>query len=95
MICGDVQAYAQEIEEAAETSGIPCFIDYKSDLMNDPLVDLLRSIFRVFETDFRADAVTHYMKNVLSGYSFEVSVRGCVPHGKLSDRERDPRCVRL
>lgn len=71
VICGDVQAYAQEIEEAAETSGIPCFIDYKSDLMNDPLVDLLRSIFRVFETDFRADAVTHYMKNVLSGYQFE------------------------
>lgn len=71
VVCGDVQAYAGEIEEAAEANDIPCFIDYKSDLMNDPLVDLLRSIFRVFETDFRRDAVTHYMKNVLSGYSFE------------------------
>lgn len=71
VICGDVQEYAQEIEEAAEENGIPCFIDYKSDLMSDPLVDLIRSVFRVFYTNFRTDAVTHYMKNVLSGYSFE------------------------
>lgn len=71
VICGEVQDYALQIEEEAEENNIPCFIDYKSDLMSDPLIDLLRSVFRVFYTDFRSDAVTHYMKNVLSGYSFE------------------------
>ncbi len=71
VICGDVQTYAQDIEELTETKGIPCFIDYKTDVMNDPLIDFLRSALRVLTTDFRQDAVTHYTKNRLSGYDYE------------------------
>ena len=71
VICGDVQSYAREIEESAEKIGIPCFIDYKTDVMNDPLIDLIRSLFSVLKTDFRMDAVTHYMKNCLSGFTKE------------------------
>lgn len=68
VVIGDVQAYSQELFEMTEAVGIPCFIDYKTDVVNNPLVDFIRSALRVLASDFRADTVTHYLKNRLSGY---------------------------
>lgn len=73
VICGDVKQYSQLLEEMTEASGIPCFIDYKSDVMHDPLIDFIRSMLQVLISDFRMDHVVHYMKNRLSGFSFSDS----------------------
>ena len=70
VICGDVPQYSQEMLEMMEQAQIPCFIDYKTDIMNDPFVDFIRSALNVLVTDFRMDTVTHYTKNRLSGCDY-------------------------
>lgn len=70
VICGDVPAYSQDMIEMMEAAEIPFFIDYKTDVMNNPLIDFIRSALRVLVTDFRMDTVTHYTKNCLSGYDY-------------------------
>ena len=75
VIAGDVPVYAQELSDAFFEAEIPCYIDYKPDLMNDPLIDLIRSALTLVVTDFRADRVAHYMKNVISGYDYTDACR--------------------
>lgn len=72
IICGDVEGYSEELREAMNTAGIPCFIDYKSNVMDNPLVDYIRSLLRVLATDFRRDHVVHFLKNPLSDYEPDV-----------------------
>ncbi|MDO4317141.1 MAG: PD-(D/E)XK nuclease family protein [Lachnospiraceae bacterium] len=69
ILCGDVEGYSEELRQAFRRAGIPCFIDYKENVLGDPCVDLLRSVLRILATDFRRDAVAHYMKNPLSGFT--------------------------
>ncbi len=75
VIAGDVPTYAQELSDAFFEAEIPCYIDYKPDLMNDPLIDLIRSALTLIVTDFRADRVAHYTKNVISGYDYTDACR--------------------
>ena len=70
VILGDVEAYAPLLSDAAKTAGIPCFIDYKTDVINNPLVDFIRTALATVITDFRADKVSSYLKNPMSGYAF-------------------------
>ncbi len=69
ILCGDVQGYAQDLRQAFQRAKLPCFIDYKENVLGNPCVDLLRSALRILSTDFRSDAVAHYMKNPLSGFT--------------------------
>lgn len=69
ILCGDVEGYSEELRQAFGRAGIPCFIDYKENVLGNPCVDLLRSVLRILATDFRRDAVAHYMKNPLSGFT--------------------------
>ena len=70
VILGDVESYAPLLSDAAKTAGIPCFIDYKSDVLNNPLVDFIRTALVTVITDFRADKVSSYLKNPMAGYAF-------------------------
>ncbi len=69
ILCGDVEGYSDVLREALESAGIPFFIDYKSNAMSNALIDYIRSLLRIFLTDFRSDTVLHFMKNPLSDYS--------------------------
>ena len=70
VILGDVETYAPLLSDAAKTAGIPCFVDYKTDVINNPLVDFIRTALVTVITDFRADKVSSYLKNPMSGYAF-------------------------
>ena len=75
VIAGDVPTYAEELSEMLTEADIPSYIDYKPDLMNDPMIDLIRSALTLIVTDFRSDKVAHYMKNVISGYDYTDACR--------------------
>lgn len=75
ILCGDVQGYSEDLQKAFRRAEIPCFIDYKENVLENPCVDLIRSALRVIATDFRKDAVVHFMKNPLSGFTHEEASR--------------------
>ncbi len=75
ILCGDVQGYSEDLQKAFRRAGIPCFIDYKDNVLGNPCVDLIRSALRVIATDFRREAVVHYMKNPLSLFTHEEASR--------------------
>ncbi len=70
ILCGDVEGYSEAIRMAMERADIPYFIDYKNDVMSNPLIDYIRSLLRVLVTDFRAEQVIRFMKNPLGDYDF-------------------------
>ncbi len=68
IVCGDVEGYREELLTAFVQAKVPFFVDYKSDVMDNPLVDYIRSLLRILVTDFRKDVVLHFLKNPLGEY---------------------------
>lgn len=65
VIAGDLQGDREEIEEQFSAAGIPCFIDQRKSLAEDPLIRLLLDALRAVDPDhaFGFDAVFSFAKN--------------------------------
>lgn len=42
VITGDLETYSREILRQFEKNQIPCFIDYKKNILSNPMVELIR-----------------------------------------------------
>ena len=47
VITGDIENYGRLVKESFTQLKIPCFIDYKKDILNNPFVELLRSAIAI------------------------------------------------
>ena len=63
VIAGDLAGDREEIEEQFAAAGIPCFIDMRRSIGEDPLVRLLLDALRVVSSGFAFDDVFSFAKN--------------------------------
>lgn len=71
VVTGDLDSYADGLAAEFERAGLPCFIDRKKKLTDNPVIEFIRAAIEVVRTDFSYDAVFHYMKSPLSGFEKE------------------------
>ena len=63
VIAGDLAGDREEIEEQFSAAGIPCFIDRRKPIGEDPLVRLLLDALRAKASNFAFDDVISFAKN--------------------------------
>ena len=67
VVTGDIEQYGEIIKRKFIEAKIPCFIDYKKDILNNPFVELLRSALSVVSEDFNYESVFRYLRTGLTG----------------------------
>lgn len=65
VVAGGLENYARELLRRFEENSIPCFIDYKKNILGNPMVELLRSAVSVIHEDFSYESVFRYLKTGL------------------------------
>ncbi len=71
VVTGDVEGYSQNIKRGFNNADIPCFVDYKKDILNNPFVELLRAAVTIINEDFNYEGVFRYLRTGLTDLSME------------------------
>lgn len=71
VVSGDIKEYGRIAKRSFELSGIPCFIDYKKDILSNPFVELLRSAVVIVSEEFSYEGVFRYLRTGLTAVSEE------------------------
>lgn len=71
VVTGDVEEYGRIIKRSFSLAHIPCFIDYKKDILNNPFVELIRAAISVATLDYSYESVFRYLRTGLSGMEEE------------------------
>ena len=66
MVSGDIKEYGRIAKRCFHKSKIPCFIDYKKDILNNPFVEMLRSAVVVVSEDFSYEGVFRFLRTGLT-----------------------------
>ena len=62
VIARDITDYTQILEEAFDKRGIPCFIDSRRPVDNQPIMIMLRSAFNILTSSFSTESILTYIK---------------------------------
>ncbi len=71
VVSGDIEEYGRIVKRSFNISKIPCFIDYKKDILNNPFVELLRASIVIVSEDFSYEGVFRFIKTGLTGFEKE------------------------
>lgn len=71
VIVSDMNQYGEMMEQELNSSGIPCFLDYKKNMSENSFAEYIKTILRLAETGIQTEGVISYMKNSLSGWEKE------------------------
>lgn len=71
VITGNMEAYSHCLERIFPEYGIPCFLDYKRSVLNNPFVEFLRALLEMTEQDFTYETVFRFLRSGLSGMGRE------------------------
>lgn len=66
IITGDMERYSHYVEKIFGDYQIPCFVDNKRNILQNPFVEFLRASLEVIEEDFSYDSVFRYLRSGLS-----------------------------
>ncbi len=67
VVTGDIEQYGRLAKRRFLSAGIPCFIDYKKEILGNPFAELLRSAIAIASEDFSYESVFRYLRTGLSG----------------------------
>ncbi|MBQ3600544.1 MAG: helicase-exonuclease AddAB subunit AddB [Lachnospiraceae bacterium] len=62
ILTGDIEAYSPMVEKACKKLDFPSFIDYKKDIMKNPLVELIRSLLDIFRNNYDYESMFRYLR---------------------------------
>lgn len=71
VVCGDLNAYADEFVKAERMFDIPIYIDETQSLSLNPFVEYLRSALNVIKEQFSYTSVFHFLRSGFSGLSLD------------------------
>lgn len=69
VVTGDIEQYGRIAKRVFRHAGIPCFVDYKKEILNNPFVELLRASIAIVSEDFSYESVFRYLRSGLSKVS--------------------------
>lgn len=87
VVAGGLEDYSREIARQFEENKIPYFIDNKKNILENPMVELLRAALEIIEADFSYESVFRYLKtglvtereeelNRMENYVIALGIRG-------------------
>lgn len=87
VVSADIEKYGHMAGSIMEQNDIPCFVDYKRNLMGNVIVEFIRSALEVIESDFSYESVFRLLKtgimdfagddiNQLENYVLALGIRG-------------------
>ena len=71
VVTGNIEEYGRISKRSFTLAQIPCFVDYKKDILNNPFVELLRSAVTIVSEDFSYEGVFRYLRTGLTDLSLE------------------------
>jgi len=71
VVTGDIEQYGRIAKRIFLSAKIPCFIDYKKEILNNPFVELLRAVIAIVNEDYNYESVFRYLRTGLSKLSKE------------------------
>jgi ATP-dependent helicase/nuclease subunit B len=66
IVSGNVEEYGRIAKRSFDQAGIPCFVDYKKDILNNPFVELLRSAVTIVSEDYSYEGVFRFLRTGLT-----------------------------
>ena len=72
IVTGDLENFSRLVSQSCAREQIPCFVDYKKDIMGNPLVDLLRTVLQLFIRNFDYENVFRYLRCGLVDMDMEI-----------------------
>ncbi|MGL5438112.1 MAG: helicase-exonuclease AddAB subunit AddB [Lachnospiraceae bacterium] len=75
VVTGDLPGYGREISHQFEQNGIPFFMDDKRNVLDNPMVELIRSALEVIMRDFSYESVFRYLRSGLVTQEQEMTDR--------------------
>ncbi len=87
LICNDMDSYGMLIKRVFNEYDIPCFLDIKRSIMENPIVELILSSLAIVQKGFRYEDVFRYLKTgfsdievdtyeLLENYVLQYGIRG-------------------
>ncbi len=71
VVSGNIEEYGRLAKRRFTQLNIPCFIDYKKDILGNPFVELLRSALVIVTEDFSYEGVLRYLRTGLTQITAE------------------------
>ncbi len=68
VVTGDLEAYGDEAMRIFTEAGIPAFIDRKRTIIDNPMVEYLRSILEIIRLDYSYETMFRFLKNGLGEF---------------------------
>ncbi len=65
IITGDLAGYGNEVARQLEKNGIPFFMDDKKDVLDNPMVELIRGALEAVQKDFSYESVFRFLRTGL------------------------------
>lgn len=66
VVTGDLSVYGMLAKEVFKRASIPCFIDQKKSVLENPFVELIGTVIDIFLSNFQAEKVLAFQKNILT-----------------------------
>lgn len=71
VVTGNMEVYGKNAEEIFTRFDIPIYLDHTRGILGNPFTSYLRSALQILLQDFSFDAVFHYLRSGLTGFSRE------------------------
>lgn len=71
VVTGNMEVYGKDVEEIFSRFDIPVYLDHTRGILGNPFTAYLRSALQILLQDFSFDAVFHYLRTGLTGFSRE------------------------
>lgn len=68
VLAGDLSLYQDDLEKSFLQAGVPCFLDQKTPLTQNPLARIFLNLFAMVLSEYRQDAVLEYLKSLCCVY---------------------------
>lgn len=65
VVTGALEDYSREFVRWFEANKIPAFIDYKKNIMGNPMIELLRAVLELLQKNFSYESMFRYLKTGL------------------------------
>lgn len=71
IITGDIEGYRRDLSELLEQNEIPYFLDYKRNILKNPMVELIRSFIEMAIYDMSYESVFRYLRSQMVDFTLE------------------------
>ena len=71
VVTGDMETYGSAMEEEFAKFGIPLYLDRTRGILRNPFAEYIRSALQIVLQDFSFEAVFHYLRTGLTGFTPE------------------------